>query len=76
MSFKINLFSSNKLLRVDSSSHKLTESIFTQDLRSYNLEEANLAKKVFLGGVRLMEEETQVQAVDIDHDSLDLPKVG
>ena len=38
--------------------------------------EANLAKKVFLGGVRFMEEETQVQAVDIDHDSLDLPKVG
>ena len=40
--FKINLFSSKKLLNVSSSSHKLHESIFTPFFRSYSLNEDKL----------------------------------
>jgi hypothetical protein len=37
--FKINLFSTKKLLKAGSSSHKLSESVFTESFRSYALDE-------------------------------------
>jgi len=43
--FKINLFSTKKLLKAGSSSHKLTENIFTESFRSYALDEAKVPEK-------------------------------
>ena len=43
--FKINLFSTKKLLKAGSSSHKLSESVFTESFRSYSLDQAKLPEK-------------------------------
>lgn len=43
--FKINLFSTKKLLKAASSSHKLSETIFTESFRSYALDEDKLPEK-------------------------------
>ena len=43
--FKINLFSTKKLLKAGSSSHKLSETVFTESFRSYSLNEAKLPEK-------------------------------
>lgn len=40
--FKINLFSTKKILKAGSSSHKLSENVFTESFRSYNLKEDKL----------------------------------
>ena len=43
--FKINLFSTKKIIKASSSSHKLSENIFTDSFRSYTLDEAKLPEK-------------------------------
>ena len=43
--FKINLFSTKKVLKAGSSSHKLSEKVFTESFRSYSLNEAKLPEK-------------------------------
>jgi hypothetical protein len=43
--FKINLFSTKKILNAGSSSHLLDESIFTEYFRSYSLKEEKLPEK-------------------------------
>lgn len=43
--FKINLFSTKKIIKASSSSHKLSENIFTESFRSYSLDEDKLPEK-------------------------------
>lgn len=43
--FKINLFSSKKIVKASSGSHKLTESIFSNKFRSYSLNEPKVPER-------------------------------